>query len=239
MTTLDFTTEIDSLPTDLWSDEPLFESDLHLRQIIVLLDCLDWLWQERQDYYATGHLTIYYSPSQLKKREFDGPDFFVVLNAEKRPRKSWVVWGEGGKFPDVIVELLSDSTAKIDRTQKKALYQNTFRTSEYFWFDPDTLEFQGFSLVNAEYEVITPNALGHLWSEQLGLYLGLLDRTLRYFKASGELVPTSQEVALAAQERENRQRQRVETELELNRERQRTNRLAQKLRDLGINPDEI
>ena len=78
-----------------------------------------------------------------------------------------------------------------------------------------------------------------MWSEQLGLYLGLLDRTLRYFKASGELVPTSQEVALAAQERENRQRQRAETELELNRERQRTNRLAQKLRELGINPDEI
>ncbi len=239
MTTLDFTTETNSLPTDLWSDEPLFESDLHLRQIILLLDCLDWLWQERQDYYATGHLTIYYSPSQLKKREFDGPDFFVVLNAEKRPRKSWVVWGEGGKFPDVIVELLSDSTAKIDRTQKKALYQNTFCTSEYFWFDPDTLEFQGFRLINAEYEAIAPNTLGHLWSEQLGLYLGLLDRKLRYFKASGELVPTSQEVALEAQERENRQRQRAETELELNRERQRTNQLVQRLRELGIDPDEI
>ena len=239
MTTLDLTTEIDSLPTDLWSDEPPLESELHLRQIILLLNCLDWLWQERQDYYAIGNLTIYHSPSQLKKREFCGPDFFVVLNTEKRPRKSWVVWGEGGKFPDVIVEILSDSTAKIDRTQKKALYQNTFRTSEYFWFDPNTLEFQGFRLVNAEYEAIAPNTLGHLWSEQLGLYLGLLDRTLRYFKAYGELVPTSQEVALAAQERENRQRQRVETELELNRERQRTNRLAQRLRDLGINPDEI
>jgi hypothetical protein len=37
----------------------------------------------------------------------------------------------------------------------------------------------------------------------------------------------------------NRERQRAETELELNRERQRTNRLAQKLRELGINPDEI
>ncbi|MEY3825831.1 MAG: hypothetical protein RLZZ148_643, partial [Cyanobacteriota bacterium] len=54
MTTLDFTTEIDSLPTDLWSDEPPLESDLHLKQIILLLNCLDWLWQKRQDYYATG-----------------------------------------------------------------------------------------------------------------------------------------------------------------------------------------
>jgi Uma2 family endonuclease len=226
MTTLHFSTETNSLPTDLWSDEPPLESELHLRQIILLLNCLDWLWQERQDYYAIGNLTIYYSPNQLQKREFCGPDFFVVLNTEKRPRKSWVVWGEGGKFPDVIVEILSDSTAKIDRTQKKALYQNTFRTSEYFWFDPNTLEFQGFRLVNAEYEAIAPNALGHLWSEQLGLYLGLLDRKLRYFKVSGELVPTSEEAALAAQEMANQ-------------ERQRANQLAQRLRELGIDPDEI
>jgi Uma2 family endonuclease len=65
MTTLDFTTEIDPLPTDLWSDEPLFESDLHLRQIIVLLNCLDWLWQERQDYYAIGNLTIRHLPKYI------------------------------------------------------------------------------------------------------------------------------------------------------------------------------
>jgi Uma2 family endonuclease len=68
---------------------------------------------------------------QLKKRDFCGPDFFVVLDTEKRPRKSWVVWGEQGKYPNVIVEILSDSTANIDRTKKKILYQNTFRTPNY------------------------------------------------------------------------------------------------------------
>jgi len=80
MTALDLTTEIDSLPTDLWSDEPPLESELHLRQIILLLNCLDWLWQERQDYYAIGNVTIYYSPNQLQKREFCGPDFFGAGN---------------------------------------------------------------------------------------------------------------------------------------------------------------
>jgi hypothetical protein len=60
----------------------------------------------------------------------------------------------------------------------------------------------------------------------LGLYLGLLDRKLRYFKVSGELVPTSEEAALAAQEMANQ-------------ERQRANQLAQRLRELGIDPDEI
>ena len=60
MTTLNLTTEITCPPTDLWSDEPPVESDLHLQQIILLLTCLDWLWREKTNYYASGNLTIYY-----------------------------------------------------------------------------------------------------------------------------------------------------------------------------------
>jgi Uma2 family endonuclease len=226
MTTLDLTPEITCPPTDLWSDEPPLESDLHLQQIILLLTCLEWLWQDRNDYYASGNLTIYYNENQLKKRDFCGPDFFLVLDTEKRPRKSWVVWGEQGKYPNVIVEILSDSTAKIDRTEKKKLYQNTFRTPDYFWFDPNTLEFQGFTIIGGQYQPIIANEKGYLLSEQLGLYLGVFERKLRYFTLEGELVPTLQESAL--QER-----------LAKEKAEQRTEILAQKLRELGINPDEI
>jgi Uma2 family endonuclease len=109
MTALDIIPEVTCPPTDLWSDEPPLESDLHLQQIIILLSCLELLWRERSDYYASGNLTIYYNEEQLKKRNFCGPDFFVVLDTEKRPRKSWVVWGEQGKYPDVIVEIFSEA----------------------------------------------------------------------------------------------------------------------------------
>jgi Uma2 family endonuclease len=196
MTTLDILPEVTCPPTDLWSDEPPLESDLHLQQIIILLSCLELLWQEKNDYYASGNLTIYYNEEQLKKRDFWGPDFFVVLDTEKRPRKSWVVWGEQGKYPNVIVEILSDSTANIDRTKKKILYQNTFRTPNYFWFDPNTLEWQGFRLIEGQYQAISANDQGYLWSEELGLYLGIFDRKLRYFTVDGQLVPTPQEAEL-------------------------------------------
>jgi len=33
------------------------------------------------------------------------------------PLQGWVVWKEGGRYPDVIVELMSPSTAKIDVTK--------------------------------------------------------------------------------------------------------------------------
>ncbi len=66
-------------PGDLWSDEPPLETELHLRQIILLLQCLEWLWRDKNDFYAMGNLTIYYNTRQLESNDFRGPDFFVVL----------------------------------------------------------------------------------------------------------------------------------------------------------------
>ncbi|MDY6786468.1 MAG: Uma2 family endonuclease, partial [Cyanobacteriota bacterium] len=56
-------------PRDLYSDEPPLESDLHLEQIALLLQCLKWRWRERNDFYCAGNLTIYYSPRQDKKEK--------------------------------------------------------------------------------------------------------------------------------------------------------------------------
>ena len=213
-------------PGDLLSDEPPLETELHLRQIILLLQCLEWLWRDRNDFYAAGNLTIYYSPRQRKSEKFRGPDFFVVLGTERKTRKSLVVWEEDGKYPNVILEILSDSTANTDKGLKKEIYQNTFRTPDYFWFDPYTQEFAGFHLVDGEYQPLQANEKGHLWSHQLGLYLGIYQGLLRFFTADCQLVPTPEETA----EQEVQRAQQAE---------QKAERLAAKLRELNIDPDTI
>jgi Uma2 family endonuclease len=206
-------------PGDIYSDEPPLETDLHRDQIDLLIRLLRWLWQDRQDFYVSGNITIYYSPNQLKSEDFRGPDFFVVLSTNPDPRKSWVVWEEDGKYPNIIIELLSESTAKTDRGLKKQIYQDTFRTPDYFWFDPNTLEFQGYHLLDGKYHELEPNQQGWLWSQQLELYLGIQDQQLRFFTPDGELVPTPEETAQA--------------------EQQRSEKLAAKLRELGVNPDDL
>ncbi|HEY9747157.1 MAG TPA: Uma2 family endonuclease, partial [Allocoleopsis sp.] len=193
----------------------------------------DWCWQERNDYFAAGNLTIYYSPRQRKSEQFRGPDFFVVLGTERKPRKSWVVWEEEGKYPNIIVELLSPSTADTDRGLKKQIYQDIFRTPDYFWFDPDRLEFAGFHLVDGRYEPLEPNAQGLLWSQQLELFLGIHEAQLRFFTAEGQLVPTPEESAEAERQRAGQAWQRAEQE------QQRADRLAEKLRELGVDPSEV
>jgi Uma2 family endonuclease len=197
-------------PTDLWSDEPPLESDLHRLQMQLLIDCLVWLWRSRNDFYASGNLTIYYSPQQIKSQNFRGPDFFVVLGTERKLRKSWVVWAENGQYPNVIVEIISPSTAEVDKGLKKNIYQNIFRTPEYFWFNPNGLELAGFLLVGGQYQPLEVNAQGWLWSQQLELFLGVQNGQLRFFMQEGQLVPTPAEIA--------------ET-------------LAVQLRDLGIEPN--
>ncbi|MEG4346745.1 Uma2 family endonuclease [Microcoleus sp. A003_D6] len=206
-------------PDDLYSDEHSVETELHLRQIILLLNCLEWLWRDRNNFYAAGNLTLYYCSKQLKSKDFRGSDFFVVLGTERKTRKSWVVWDEEGKYPNIIVEILSPKTADTDKNFKKQLYQDTFRTHDYFWFDPETLELAGFHLVDGEYQPIAPNEFGYLRSQQLDLSLGICSGKLRFFTVEGELVPTPEEVA--------------------EREAQRADRLAAKLRELNIDPDTI
>jgi len=225
---------------DFWSDEPPLETNLHLQQILLLIQGLKWLWRDRRDYFISGNLTIYYSPNQKKSEYFRGPDFFLVLGTTLNwSRKSWVVWQEEGKYPNMIIEILSESTAKVDREEKKQIYQDVFRTPEYFWFDPESLELQGFVLLSGKYQEIIPTEKNLLKSAQLELYLGLNGQQLRYFDLEQQLIPTPEEVALtqeqnAQRERENAQRERENAQ----RERERSAKLAAKLKALGIDPDE-
>ncbi len=226
-------------PCDLWSDEPPLESDLQRDQIELLLACLKWWWRERTDFYATGNLTIYFSEEQITTRDFRGPDFFVVLGVENRPRRSWMLWAEEGKYPNVIIELLSDSTARVDKGFKKILYQDTFRTPEYFWFHPEKLEFKGFRLMAGQYQPIEPNAEGWLWSQQLELFLGVYESKLRFFSPEKQLVVTPEERAQVAQQQAQAAQQQAQAERE-QRElaQQRVEELLAKLKELGVDPDE-
>jgi Uma2 family endonuclease len=223
--------DVQWLPCNLWSDEPPLESDFHRDQIDLLIRLLRWWWRNREDVYISGNLTIYYNQQQLKSRDFRGPDFFVVLGTEKKDRRSWVVWDEQGQYPNVILEILSNSTKSVDQGVKKALYQNIFRTPDYFWFDPDTAEFAGFHLLDGVYVPISPTESGWLWSQQLELYLGVHEGKLRFFTPEGAFIPAPEELAEQEHQRAEQERQRAEQA------EQELERLKARMRSQGIDPE--
>lgn len=154
---------------------------------------------------------IYFTLEQVREPKYRGPDFFVVLDVDgSYSRGAWIVWFEGGKYPDVIIELLSPSTAKD-------LHERVFRAPEYYCYDPDKRELRGWRLRNARYEEIVADERGWLWSERLGLWLGKWDGTylaekgvwLRFYDAEGKLVPTAEERA----EQERQRAERAEAKL--------------------------
>ncbi|HVR97248.1 MAG TPA: Uma2 family endonuclease [Thermoanaerobaculia bacterium] len=225
------------LPFELVLDdgEPL-ESEWHVLQILLLWALIRQAMAEqgRTDFYVGGNMFVYYSFEQargvaeemekgLEKRAFRGPDIFWVggVTDPDRNRKVWIAWEEeDGRLPDVIVELLSPSTAKKDRTEKRDLYARIFGTAEYFMGDPDRHSVEGLRLAGRSYQPIEPDEKGRLWSQQLGVFFGMWHGIIqgrrydwvRLFRPDGSLIPTPEERAETEHQQVQAERQRTEAE---------------------------
>jgi Uma2 family endonuclease len=208
----------DELPYD---DGVPMETQRHVLQMYLLMEPLYLYWAERDDFFVGGNMFVYFSPEQVRNYDFRGPDVFVALDVPRRERKSWLVWQEG-KGPDVVVELLSESTAVKDKTEKKQIYQDRLRVPEYFWFDPFSGELAGFSLRNGQYISLEFDDRRRLISRQLqlalvhwqGVFQGVEAPWLRWATLEGDLLPTQQEAAEQERERAEQERERAEQERE-------------------------
>lgn len=197
------------------------------------------------DFYVGINMFVYYSWQQVRNKDFKGPDVYFVKDVDgQRRRLYWAIWDEDGRYPDVIIELLSESTERADLGSKKQLYEQRFRTPEYFCVAPEVEQLHGWHLANSKYVPITPDERGWLWSEQLRLWLGPWQGTYlfeehtwpRFYHADGTLVLLPEEAerqrAEVAEQRAEAAEQRAEQE------RQRAEQLAARLRALGIEPED-
>lgn len=206
----------DDLPD---SDGRNLESERQGVQIGLLARAAKLYYQSREDVYVGADMIVYFSLAEEKTHDFRGPDVFVVTSTTKRERKSWVVWQEG-KGPDVIVEVLSDSTRRTDMTIKKEVYATRLRAPEYFWYDPHSGERAGFILHGGEYVPIEPDQFDGLPSRILGLTLvrwhGVAEDIeatwLRWAAGDGTLLPTPEEAERTRADAERVRAERAEQE---------------------------
>lgn len=204
-----------------YDDGEFMESPRHKAQMDLLIDALmPWLTQ-REDGFVGGNMFVYYSLAQVRNKDFKGPDFFAVLGVPKGERKSWVVWEEG-KAPDVVIELLSETTAAADKNEKRLIYQNQMRVPEYFWYDPfNPDDWAGFAIQNRVYQPLVRNQRNQLRSESLGLalqqwqgnYKGIEATWLRWATWEGDLLLTFEEQERQRAEQENQRADKAEAQL--------------------------
>jgi Uma2 family endonuclease len=218
-------------------DGDKMESDWHVVSITLLDELVRNHLGEPTHYFCGGNMFIYYSIEQAKEIEeyveaktvkrkprFKGPDFFLVRDVDgTKPRESWVVWNEDGRYPDLVVEFVSPSTRGKDVDANAQFYAHVFRVPEYFWFDRRSGELVGYRLVGRDYVRIEPDARGWLWSAVLGAYLGVWRGSyrgrvwswLRLWDSEGQLVLTREE----REARERAAREQAEAQAQQERER--------------------
>ncbi len=211
-------------------DEPL---DIYSGyQQRLLSDCLETSYAPGVPFINVINVGLFFNPDEPPLV----PDLMLSLNVtfpadiwEKRNR-SYFVW-RYGKPPDLVVEVVSNKEGGEDR-QKLEIYER-IKVPYYVIYDPvahlGKKVLRLFELKGGRYvEWLDPTApleqLGGLrltlWD---GTYSQMEGRWLRWRDAEGKLLATGVE-------RMEQERERAEQE------RERAERLAQKLRELGVDP---
>jgi Uma2 family endonuclease len=209
-------------PTNLIEEDGVsLESDWHRLAMTLLIELVGLHLKGREDYFVGGNMFIYFNAKQARDRDFRGPDFFFVWDVPLNPpRKYWATWDEGGKYPDVIIEFCSPTTAAEDYGVKKRTYEKIFHTHEYFIYEPAEQSLKGWRLEGGAYREIQPSDKGCLWCQQLGLWLGnwkgkyqqKQEVYLRFYEEDGSLVLSAEERTEFEHRQGQAEKQRAETE---------------------------
>ena len=164
----------------------LMEADPHANAIVAMRNQLQAHFKGLRDVYVAGSMAVYYS--QGNSEAVVAPDLFVALGVERRDRKSYKIWEEGGVLPAFVVEVASPSTARLDATSKKSTYEQ-MGVREYWRFDPVRTRIPqgllGWRLKDGRYRQVRATKLAgdERWYRSLALDLGLRSdgRLLRFW----------------------------------------------------------
>jgi hypothetical protein len=235
--------------------EPVAETYDHL---YALLTTLEVLRQHVSGQTATvlGNQFLYYSQGFPNLRV--APDVMVIFGVTPGGRDNYKIWEEG-QVPSVIFEITSKGTQEQDKIFKKMLYAQ-LGVQEYWLFDPKgewiEHQLQGYRLqTGLEETFYTEIANQH--SQVLHLQLKVEGKLIGFYREetgeklliADELVQALQQqtqARLAAETRAQQaeaQAQQAESraqqaEAQAAQERQRADRLAARLREMGIDPNE-
>jgi Uma2 family endonuclease len=198
-----------------------------------LIDILQRRYVKREDVAVFGDLIIKWGIKGLRQH---CPDVCVVfgLRDKEKYRSEFVVPEEGTK-PAIVIEVVSPRYRTADRQTKVKQYARA-GVAEYIILDRRRQrgelidEVLGYRLEAGSYLPIVPDEEGRIYCQTLDVWLGMWEGKVSLFEGTtGEPLLTSQALEQLAEQ----ERQRAEQE------HQRAERLAERLRQLDINPDDL
>ena len=214
--------------------QPMASNTEQYRWIVTIKENLDWLLP---DAFVAGDLFWY--PIEGCPDISVAPDVMVALGRPKDKRLSYKQWQEEGTAPQVIFEILSPSNTRKEMEQKLLFFER-HGVEEYYLYDTEDRSLGGF--LRGEF------GLEHI-PEMANWVSPLLK--IRFDMSSDELVlrhpdgnpflsyqAVIQRAELAEQQAELAEQRAESAEQRAESAERKATRLAEKLRELGIDPEQ-
>lgn len=204
--------------------QPMADNTKQFNWIVYIKLGCEALFKDDPTVFVAGDLLWY--PVEGSNTIKAAPDTMVIFGRPKGDRGSYQQWKEGNIPPQVAFEVLSPSNTLVEMAKKFRFYER-YGVEEYYLYDPDKGDFSGWLRAGDFLEVIE-NPIGWI-SPRLKVRFELVDGELEIYQPDGAKFATYLELI----------EQNEQAQQQLEQERQRSNKLAAKLKELGINPEDL
>lgn len=211
--------------------QPMSDNTKQFRWIVTIKENLEILFANNPEVFVAGDLLWY--PIEGDNKTRIAPDAMVVFGRPKGDRGSYKQWEENNISPQVVFEILSPGNRLKEMTKKLLFYQQ-YGVEEYYIYDPDELELTGSIGSGDRVEEI--EEMNGWVSPRLGIKFELTSDRLEIFRPDGQRFFTSVELDRLQEE----ERQCAEDAIaQLEAEKQRYQSLIERLREKGIDPEQL
>jgi Uma2 family endonuclease len=205
---------------------------------VIIKENLELLFAEVEDIFVAGDLLWY--PVEGSPKINKAPDVMVVFGRPKGRRGSYLQWQEENIVPQVVFEILSPSNTLTEMAEKLAFYER-YGVEEYYLFNPDQVDLGGWLRRDEKLTVISP--MNGWQSPRLGVRFELSTQQMQIYRPDGNRFLSFVELDVLRQP-ERERAERAEAQLQQERslreqEQQRRQTLEAKLRELGIDPEQL
>jgi len=225
--------------------QPMAESTIQYELIVKIKEGCESLFKNDPNVFVAADLLWY--PVEGRIDISQAPDTMVVFGRPKGDRPSYIQYREDNIGPQVVFEIRSHNDSNTKMNKKLSFYQR-HKVEEYYLYDPQRNELEGWQRVEGHLEVIEP--MEGWISPRLGVRFELGEDGLEIYRPNGEKFLSYAELEeerLLDRQRLQQESQRAEQEFQrAEQESQRAEqankiaeRLAAKLRELNIDPDSI
>ncbi|MFO0844038.1 MAG: Uma2 family endonuclease [Gemmataceae bacterium] len=202
--------------------KPMADNTLQWQWMHTIESNLERLYADRDDVFVAGDNLWYPVEGEPEVRQ--APDVYVVFGRPKGHRGSYQQWNEGGLPLTVVFEILSPGNTKMEMDEKFRFYDE-HGVEEYYLYDPQKEKLTVYQRGRAALRKIRFGQ--EFVSPRLGIRFDLTDGELVIYHPDGGRFLTNLEDYA---ERRALKRQADD-------EKKRADRLAEKLRALGLDPE--